>query len=176
MLLYLSTLDVLLVWETYEHHKKLMEREDYGQLLQDLKPVASGPLEVQHVEFNKDPTAVFTSPVAEFATLKVKPGISQEAFLLALEALAEAVVKAPACHSVVFGETREHRGVWVALLGWDSLEVGFSRMLNNGILTSLQAHREAAKNSDVGLQKLAGDLVAVSEMVVGHTNLVKFSG
>jgi quinol monooxygenase YgiN len=114
---------VLSVWETYEHHKKLMEGKDYGQLVQDLKPALSGKLVMQHVDFDADSTTTFTSPATEWVTFTVKPEVTQEELVATFKKLAGELLKVPSCHSAIHGQSREHKGRVVAALGWDSVEV-----------------------------------------------------
>lgn len=121
------------VWETYEHHKKLIDHKDYGGLVQILKQAASGKLEMQHINFDGDSTLALTSPATEFVTFKPKPD-SEEKLVSSFKTLGGELIKAPSCHRVVFGESREHKGTFMTAIGWDSVEVcHYSEMVEKGL-------------------------------------------
>lgn len=111
------------VWETYEHHKALMERPDYPDLIQALKPAVAGKLDMQHVEFDIDFAAALEAPVTEIAIFKLKPDTSRDKFLSIFKNLREEIIKGESCHSVIWGESKENSGTFVLMIGWDSIQV-----------------------------------------------------
>ncbi|KAF9468498.1 hypothetical protein BDZ94DRAFT_1245503 [Collybia nuda] len=147
---------LIVVWESYEHHKRLMEHEDYGGLVQSLISSTSGNLEMQHIDFDGDSTLALTSPATEFVTFKAKPN-SEEKLVSAFKRLAGELIKASSCHCVVFGESREHKGTFMTAIGWDSVE----------------AHQKTVE--DEALKAIIDDLYAAADLEIRHTSLVQFS-
>lgn len=112
-----------IVWNTYEHHKQLMEQANYPELLEALKPAVAGKLDLQHVEFDKDPAAALESPATEVIILKPKSDESKDLFLSKFQTLREELNKSDSCISSVWGESRENNGSYVAVVVWKSLQV-----------------------------------------------------
>lgn len=102
----------------------MIEHADYGALVGTLKQAAdaAGKFEIQHIDFNNDSTVALTSPATEFVTFKVKPD-SEEKLVSAFKNLSGGLTTAVASRGAVYGASREHKGTFVALIGWDSFEV-----------------------------------------------------
>lgn len=77
---------------------------------------------MQHIDFDGDSTLALTSPATEFVTFKAKPD-SEEKLTSTFKKLGGELIKAPSCHHIVFGESKEHKGTFMAAIGWDSVEV-----------------------------------------------------
>lgn len=115
--------NTLTVWETYEHHQRLMKHANYPDLLRVFKPATIDEFDVQYVDFGVDPVAALEAPVTEIAILKPKMGASKNDFLSNFKNLSEKLIRAESCHSVIWGESRGHGGSFIAVIGWDSIQV-----------------------------------------------------
>ncbi|KAG6874134.1 hypothetical protein C0995_005550 [Termitomyces sp. Mi166 len=115
---------LFVIWETYDHHMKLTKHESYPALLSALKRAQSGPLDVQHVDFDEDAALALSSPATEVVTLVPNPGAAEESKDLVVK-LRENLKVQGVCHSVALGESRENKGTWFMLLGWDSVQVHY---------------------------------------------------
>ena len=116
------------VWETYEHHQKVMESPQYSKVLDLAKPLSVGDFQIQHIPVDVDPTAAFTAPITEFGYLKPKEGKDKECLGILQESgdlvCAAKGVRPPA----LWGEIREDPGQYRGSIGWESLEVCVSKL------------------------------------------------
>jgi hypothetical protein len=111
------------VWETYEHHQKLIDAPHYSKVLDSAKPLSVGEFQIQHIPVDVDPTAAVTAPITEFGYLKTKEGKDKECLDI-LRASQEAMSTSKGVHlPAAWGEIMENAGQYLALVGWESLEV-----------------------------------------------------
>ncbi|TFK40844.1 hypothetical protein BDQ12DRAFT_680132 [Crucibulum laeve] len=118
-----KTLYLALFWDTYEHHKTLMESKEYAELIGLLKPSIGGKVDMQHVVFSDDATTVLTAPTTEIAIIKKKEGHSVESVKSAIHNLSTAVDKDNVSYvPSVYGPTVEDAETFLLAIGWDSVE------------------------------------------------------
>jgi len=146
---------ITVVWETYEHHQKLMEAPHYPNFLEHAKPLSVGDFQIQHIPVDVDPTAAFTAPITEFGYLTPKEGKDEEECLRILRESGGLVSVAKGVHPpAVWGEIRENPRHYRVIVGWEGLE----------------AHATAA----VGELKLVVDkTMAAFDITVVHAKLAK---
>ncbi|KAG5652876.1 hypothetical protein H0H81_003239 [Sphagnurus paluster] len=143
------------VWESYEHHMKLTQEPAYPEMIKSIAPAVSGPTDLQHVDFDEDATKALDAPATEVVVLTPKSGTAQEDFDAKIATLRESLNKEPACHVVAVGESREKKGTWFMLIGWDSIE----------------AHMDVAAKD--ALKEIVKSFFAIADVDLVHTNLVK---
>ncbi|KAF8887178.1 hypothetical protein BD779DRAFT_533802 [Infundibulicybe gibba] len=117
---------LLIVWGSYELHKKFIDDPNYGKIVQGLLPGYAGGLEtsdMQHIVFPQDPANALSAPISEFAFFVLKEGVKKEALLESLGVLSAEADKVTAHAPSVYGESREHPNTFVLTIGWDSVEV-----------------------------------------------------
>ncbi|KAF9013223.1 hypothetical protein BDQ17DRAFT_1343013 [Cyathus striatus] len=150
---------LVVIWETYEHHKIVTEQADYPQLIETLKACFSGSIDVQHVEFNADISAVFEAPVTEFAAATLKPGETKEDAILPVQKLTAALDNTEGTvKPAVWGASRERADTLIFCVGWPSKQV----------------HLDSVKGSKT-LPPIIGDLRAVVELSPVHIHFKKFA-
>ncbi|RDB18022.1 hypothetical protein Hypma_000708 [Hypsizygus marmoreus] len=148
---------LVVVWETYEDHTRSKEHAKYPDLLESLRLAASGPLDVQHVPFDIDSSAVFGAPATEIAIITPKADASKDVFSSTFRTLREELIKEKSCHSVIWGESRERSPSIVLAIGWDSV----------------QAHADAVAGGV--FPDIIGSLSALADINLTHTSFVKYS-
>ncbi|KAF8895321.1 hypothetical protein BD779DRAFT_1668615 [Infundibulicybe gibba] len=147
-----KTAYLAVVWETYEHHLKLIETKGSDALLGTLKPLLAGAPEFQHAEM-ENPYGALSAPVNEFAYITVKEGQSKEDLIATLDTFHQELGKIGIPQA--FGESREKPGTFVVLVGWKNKE----------------AHGELASQEE--MLKIFGALGTLSTVELGHADLVK---
>ncbi|KAG6829894.1 hypothetical protein H0H92_003027 [Tricholoma furcatifolium] len=148
---------LFVIWETIDHHTKLMNAEVYPELKQSLGLACSGPLDMQHVDFDGDAAAVFASPAMELVTMVPHSGVDLKEFHDLITDLRTNLLAASSCHFVTLGESTENKGTWFLLVGWDSVE----------------AHYEAVGKGAV--VEIIKDLHRVSKIELKHSIISKYT-
>jgi len=131
---------LVIVWESYEHHKALTDDPSYSSVGDKLiRPIigAIAPT-IYHVEFTTDFYPAFGSPITEVLSGKAKEGKSQEEFKAALKVVSDLIVSAP----YASGEAREEPGKYFVLIGWESAEAYSDVPSNEKFAQPLQNLRE----------------------------------
>ncbi|KAF8645152.1 hypothetical protein AX16_007980 [Volvariella volvacea WC 439] len=149
----------LTVWETYEHHKKFIERPDYGNAMAEfMKAVEPGTqLDVEHFTYDGPyllPALI--SPVTEIVFITPPADKLDEAVGYHINLLAE-LAKAKCCHSPQRGMSIENPNKMVGVVGWDSIELHYA-------IVSPPTPQEYVKA-----------LTQISEAGLVHVTLSKFS-
>ncbi|KAG6916916.1 hypothetical protein DXG01_004677 [Tephrocybe rancida] len=111
-----------LIWDTYDHHMKLTKHESYPGLITSLKLAQSGPLDVQHVDFDEDAAVAFGSGATEIVTLVPHEGADLKEVEDLTTTLRKYLIAEKTCHSVTVGESREKKGTYFMLVGWDTVQ------------------------------------------------------
>jgi hypothetical protein len=112
-------------WETVEHHRNVMKQESYREVMKSINPLFTGELKMEHIPLDKSPIAALSAPVTEVAILTLKPGKSKAELMAAIVPAAAEVSKLRGLHPpIVYGCPVENENKVVALLGWDSVQVG----------------------------------------------------
>jgi|ERR1700722_5299988 len=112
------------VWETHEHHKKIMAQESYREVLQSIKPLYTGEFQMVHIPFEKSVTEALSAPVTEVVILTLKPGKSKDDLTTRVDDFLKVLENAEGAHAPgLFGWTIEKEDRAVAIFGWDSIEV-----------------------------------------------------
>ena len=105
-----------------------MELPNHDELMQKrFGPALAGEYQSRHVEKFRggDPEDPLAAPITEFATLKLKEGVTLDAFEGPLEKLNDIFRGCEGCYGVVWGECIEHPDTVICIVGWDSVEVCF---------------------------------------------------
>jgi len=115
-------------------------------------------LKTVHVQFDKDPTKPFEAPVTEVlvGTLKHESTDKKEEMKGCFAHLA-GVLDGTAI-SATWGQAREDEGLFVIVVGWESIET----------------HREAGKSTTEETSKVIASLLELATVTVNHTKLVKY--
>ncbi|KAG6820223.1 hypothetical protein H0H93_003725 [Arthromyces matolae] len=161
-LVFKDCLDILVksegLWESYEHHIELTKRDDiYPNLIASIRLAQSGPIDMQHVNFDGDATRALESPVTEVVVLSLKERADGKESRSLVAELGTNLISQKECHSVVVGESMENKGVVFMLLGWDSVE----------------AHVKAV--SEGVFPEIIDKLNALNGIEIAHTKLTRYS-
>jgi len=115
-----KTIFLFIVWETFEHHKALLDHPNYPSIIGCDPSVGTGGVTIKHVEFLQDPIPALIAPVTEIFTMTLKEGKTKEDLYEVLSKIgAKMAVDAP--YPSALGEIREEPGKGYALvLGWNS--------------------------------------------------------
>ncbi|TFK74836.1 hypothetical protein BDN72DRAFT_955493 [Pluteus cervinus] len=153
---------LLIVWETYEHHKALIDSAGYGQIVAQLKTgideTAPVPFELIHIPLDTDPTAALEAEVTEVAIFTPKAD-KVETVIPELRNLEQELNKVKGSRPPsTLNEVREKPGNWGFIVGWDSVE----------------AHTSAVQVPAIKaiIDKVLGSKDATATM--GHVALSKF--
>ncbi|KAJ3542492.1 hypothetical protein NMY22_g3503 [Coprinellus aureogranulatus] len=134
-----KTAYLIVTWESVELHKKLHASPSYPELTEKLRPALGGPLNIIHVQFDKDHTVAFNAPVTELLTNKLKEGKTKEDLDSVVAELAKHYESTEGIHQPpVHGPVLEEPGTFVSAIGWDSLEA-------NQAVASAEAATQGAK-------------------------------
>ncbi|KAG6840522.1 hypothetical protein C0991_006195 [Blastosporella zonata] len=147
---------LFVIWETYDHHMKLTKHESYPGLIDSLNLARSAPLDVQHVDFDEDAAVAFGSGATEVVTFTPHPDVNLKEAQELVKTLTEQLLAQKACHSVVVGESREKKGTYFMLVGWDSV----------------QSHLGAVSKDP--FPETIKKLHALAEIDLKHTELTKY--
>jgi hypothetical protein len=102
------------VWKTIEHHKTMMERPDYPDMVAGLKPFLRGGMKMSHVEFN-DTTVAFTAPMTAISTLTTLESQNREDLSVLLEMLGKKINHGQGSHA--WGEIQEEPDKYMLVVG-----------------------------------------------------------
>ncbi|KAF7314377.1 hypothetical protein MKEN_00910400 [Mycena kentingensis (nom. inval.)] len=145
------------VWESYEHHMKLVAEPSYKSLIEVLRPATADTSKFarHHIEPTKDPLQALGAPATERVIFTLKEGAEPEQLGLLLEELGAGLDAAAGAHPpCVWGQSREDKTKFLLLVGWDTVE----------------AHWEAVKEG-TALHATVLKIAAISELVIGHAPL-----
>jgi len=136
-----------IVWETYEHHKRMMERDDYKDVIALLTPSFAGSLDLQHVDFQRDVRNGLDARVTELTLLDVKPE-AKDTFSSYTKDLFNELETAKGCHRPIAGAfSRENPETFALLIGWDSLEGHQEEMKKPGLAGAIEKIQTATKGA-----------------------------
>lgn len=123
-----NTIWLLLVWDSYEDHKALMDDQElYPKVGEALGKCIGANFLMRHVEFNETTRIALTSPVSEIVTLELKDKASAEQKKALNEVMLDLIEhghtapRAKEHPPFAFGETRESAGSFYFLGGWTSV-------------------------------------------------------
>ncbi|RPD59180.1 hypothetical protein L226DRAFT_536186 [Lentinus tigrinus ALCF2SS1-7] len=158
-----ATTYLLVVWESYEHHEKLMKDEvTYPILGSALSSVLDlSKISLLHVKPTNEPYKAFEAPVLEIVTYTLHDGQSKTKLEGLVDKLANHLTNTAKSSTEVanvfhtsWGPTREKDNVLVLFIGWPSIE----------------AHLDLVKN-DPGAIDIIGQCKAISDVDVIHVPL-----
>ena len=122
MLDYLSDL-LAVVWESFEHHKLLIDRPGYPDLI-GFGPSIDGQASIKHVDFREEFHSALSASVTEILLLSLEEGTAEEDLHKSLQILANKVDEiTPKYAPAVWGVTLESSREYYAVIGWESLNV-----------------------------------------------------
>ncbi|KAJ7598755.1 hypothetical protein C8J56DRAFT_173148 [Mycena floridula] len=145
-------------WESYEHHKKLIESSSYPGIIASLKPALNGKLESHHFEITVDPNPAMSGKTTEVVLLSLKEGSEMADLVEVTKKLAkqldEAKGSSPPC---IGGVSIEEPTKILTLIGWESR----------------QSHLDAV--SEEPLSSTVGTLHKVADVTLTHVDLTKYT-
>jgi len=155
---------LVIQWKSYEDHKVIMDSPTYdvdviAKLLPVLASVSPPSLKMVHVEFDKDPTKAFESPVTEFVVVTMKPECKDKTG--ELKDLLTSFIKdldTKIALAAAWGQAREDEDLFVAILGWESVE----------------AHMAVRNSSTEETRKVTESIRELATYTVNHTKLAKY--
>ncbi|KAJ7095800.1 hypothetical protein B0H15DRAFT_71903 [Mycena belliarum] len=148
------------VWESYEHHKRLIGESGYATIIEALKPAVAGKLERYHIDVTADANTTLSAPASEFVVFTLKPDATPEKLVPLLEELGKGLDTAAGAHPpCMWAQSIEDKTKFLLIVGWDTVE----------------AHWEAVKEG-TELHATVGKIVAVADLVIGHAHVVKHQG
>jgi len=116
-----TTIFIFIVWETFEHHKALMDHPEYPGII-GLRPsfVPDG-VKMKHVQFIQDPFTALSAPITEIADMTLKEGKTKEDLAEVLAVSASNFEADAPYLPAAWGESREEPGKgYVLIIGWNS--------------------------------------------------------
>ncbi|KAI0692998.1 hypothetical protein C8T65DRAFT_586152 [Cerioporus squamosus] len=154
----------IIVWESYEHHKKLMDdTTTYPKLTGSVASVfdkSKGPVTMLHINTTNEPYKAFEAPVVEIATFTLQEGQSKSELEAHVKTLVDAVntkTEADGVFHASWGPVRENDNAFVVFIGW----------------TTVDAHWGLVKN-DPGAIDLIGKCKAIADVAVVHVPLALY--
>ncbi|KAJ7288249.1 hypothetical protein C8J57DRAFT_1279563 [Mycena rebaudengoi] len=146
------------VWESYEHHQRLIADPSYGTLLQALKPASAGQFIKNHIEAKVDPTAALSSPAVEFVTFTLKDPGSAEKLVSLLEDLAKGLDIAVGEHPPCFwGQSKEDHQKYLLVVGWDTVAAHWEAVKEGSALRPIVVAISEIANLEIGHSLLKND-------------------
>ncbi|KAJ7784476.1 hypothetical protein B0H16DRAFT_1492642 [Mycena metata] len=143
------------VWQSYEHHQKLVQQASYKSVIEGLKPAAGGDSDRNHINVAADPITALTSPALEVVVFTLKEGSTAEQLTPLFEELGKGLDAAVGSHApCVWGQSIENRSKFLLVVGWDTVE----------------AHWEAVKEG-TSLHTTIGKIVALADLSIGHSHV-----
>ncbi|PFH54109.1 hypothetical protein AMATHDRAFT_882 [Amanita thiersii Skay4041] len=145
---------LVVVWETYEHHKKLTESPSYKDLLDAFKPLYTGEFTIRHIPCEVDPHTAFTAPTTEFALLRPN-GVGKEACQETIGELFQLMVTCPGIHlPMSWGVSREDSEAYYMIFGWDNVEAHVNAIHEERLQPMVHKMKEIFQVISVGHVKL----------------------
>ncbi|KAJ7761592.1 hypothetical protein DFH07DRAFT_918321 [Mycena maculata] len=145
------------VWESYEHHQKLIGEPSYANLIEALKPAAAGKLDRNHFNVTGDADTALSSPAVEFVVFTLKADSSADKLVPLLEDLAKALNIATGAHPpCMWGQSIENKSKYLLIVGWDTVA----------------AHWEAVKEG-TDLHKIVVSITGQADLTIGHSHITK---
>ncbi|KAK7048435.1 hypothetical protein R3P38DRAFT_2869335 [Favolaschia claudopus] len=148
------------VWESHDHHRKLVESPNYASIIEKLKPTISGQFERNFINISHDPLPALSSPAVEIVTFTLKSGSSAEQLTPLMEELGKGLDTATGAHPpCAWGQSVEDKNKVLLIVGWDTVE----------------AHWEAVKEG-TGLHATIVKIKDVADLSIGHSHVKKHEG
>ena len=114
-------LNINAVWKAIEHHKEMMKRPDYPDMVAGLQPfLRDGQMKMCHVEFNNDTDVAFTAPTTAISTLTMSESQNREDLIVLLEILDKKIDHGKGSHALVasaWGDIQEEPGKYLIVAG-----------------------------------------------------------
>ncbi|KAF8158089.1 hypothetical protein B0H34DRAFT_707473 [Crassisporium funariophilum] len=134
-----KTVYLAIVWETYEHHKALMDHADYPKLGEKLQPALAGGLKMNHIEVTNDASVALGAPSTEVLQATLKEGKTKEAFVKIMQRMGELIAAGKGSFQpVAAAEAREQTGKFLALVGWESTQAHIDLVTTDKFTEPLQ--------------------------------------
>jgi len=115
---------LVILWQTYEHHKAIMESESYKDLLSTLVPALSAEarnrMKMIHINFQEDPSKSFEGPFTEFAVWTLNDLSKQEEMKRYNTYFTR--FRPDGLISTTWGHAMEDHSFYVLIAGWESVE------------------------------------------------------
>ncbi|PPQ64088.1 hypothetical protein CVT24_008901 [Panaeolus cyanescens] len=143
-----STLYMAIVWQSFEHHQKLMDDKiTYGKLFEALAPVslhAGSDIQMHHVEFGgANVVPAFTSGTTEYTIVTLKEGKTNADLLPVINNLIEMFKEDDsATYPGVAGPVKEDPRTYVLALGWKNSQLHMAAAVNPAYQPTFAAFRE----------------------------------
>ncbi|RPD59179.1 hypothetical protein L226DRAFT_614020 [Lentinus tigrinus ALCF2SS1-7] len=154
----------VMVWESYEHHEKLMnDTATYPKLTGSVESVfdkSKGSVTMQHINTTDEPYKAFEAPVVEIATFTLHEGQSKSELEGLMKNLADgmnAKTEADGVLHASWGPIRENDNAFILFIGW----------------TTVDAHWAFVK-SDPGAIDTIAKCKAISDIALVHVPLALY--
>jgi len=130
---------LVIVWETFEHHKALIDHPEYPGIIGLGPSVVPGGIKVKHVNFIQDPFPALSAPTTEIVDITLKEGKTKEDFYEAMTVLASKLAVDAPYPQVAWGDSHEEPGKRYGLvLGWNSSKEHFDHVAQPSYVTLIQ--------------------------------------
>jgi len=145
------------VWESYEHHQKLIGEPSYQSLVEGLKAAVAGKPDRNHITVSGDALVALSAPAVEFVVFTLKAGGSADTFKGLMQELAKGLDTSAGEHPPCFwGQSVEDKSKYLLVVGWDTVA----------------AHWEAVKEG-TALNKVVGQIKEHADLTIGHAHIKK---
>ncbi|PFH54110.1 hypothetical protein AMATHDRAFT_53953 [Amanita thiersii Skay4041] len=147
---------LVVIWESYDHHKQLMDSPNYKKITAAFTPLHTGSYTMEHIAVDKDITPALTAPVTEFALLKRKGSRPQAEYEDAAQRIIDTLGAAKGAHpNACWGVSKENSENFYTITGWDSVEAHTSAVSQDSIKSAVE------------------EVHATFDLAIGHAKLTK---
>ncbi|KAJ7644221.1 hypothetical protein FB45DRAFT_736479 [Roridomyces roridus] len=117
------------VWESYEHHQKLVNDPSYSTLVEGLRAASiDSNYERHQIKISGDVLKALSAPAVEVVLFTLQPGGSAEKYEALMGDLAKGLDKADGEHPpCAWAQTVEDKTKYQLIVGWDTVEVRITR-------------------------------------------------
>ncbi|KAJ7600754.1 hypothetical protein C8J56DRAFT_911195 [Mycena floridula] len=145
-------------WETYEHHKKVVDGPGYADIMAGVKPALKGPLDSHHIKVTMDHIPALSAPTTEFVSVTLKEGKDMAELLKVSERMINHLNGAKgAFPPIVFGTSIEEPTKIILVIGWGSRQI----------------HMDAI--SVEPFTSTMGEIAQLADITFSHTDMTKYS-
>lgn len=111
------------MWETLDHHKKVIADPSYAELTKLLAPVYTDHIEMVHVDMNGDPKSALSAPITDLTYITLKEGKTQKDLTACFTSYVTAGFALES--GTLYGPVIEKPETFCRVVPWESVEVSF---------------------------------------------------
>lgn len=144
------------VWESLDAHLAFRKSPSYPELVEGVKVFFASKPEMVHANLTTPCERALSAPATEIAFITLQEGSTKEELDPLVVTLEAELAKAPGSHGSSWGWSVEKEGVYVGVVGWDSVA----------------AHIDAVKAAP--LDTVIQQIKKIANVALKHAHLAKF--